>query len=201
MWTSPCPSQHLILFDKCTQLGYILAGVTTMKWKIAAAVLVVCAVGVCVWAARPEKPEPVFRGMCWGDSPEKLGSRRLLRMERPPISVYMKIGDPLRMGDLELYSILYCFRNEKLFAIEVIAKDYEALASAVAFKYANAKYIKEDGDATWYHGIGKTTTACIVEPYTGCGGKGRMLLMDTVTTLDQFVEEYIERIIERANSW
>lgn len=165
-----------------------------MKWKVVAVVLVLCAVGACVWAAQSKKPEPVFRGMYWGDPPEKLGPKRLLRDEKPPISIYMKIGDPLRLNDLELESILYCFEDNKLIGIEVIARDYDALASAAAFKYARAKHVKYEQDKTWYDGIDGTTTACVISKLNG---KGRMLLMDVGMSL----EEYIANMQKTAASW
>lgn len=165
-----------------------------MKWKVAVALLVLCAVGACVWAAQSRKPEPVFRGMCWGDPPAKLGPKRLLRHEKPPISIYMKIGDSLRFNDLELESILYCFEDNKLIGVEVIAKNYNALASAAAFKYARAKYVKYEEGKTWYDGIDGTTTACVISKLNG---KGRMLLMDVGMSLD----DYMTHLQKTVDSW
>lgn len=165
-----------------------------MKWKAAVAVLVLCAVGACVWATQSKKPEPVFRDMCWGDPPEKLGPKRLLRIDKPPVAVYMKIGDPLRLNDLELESILYCFENDRLIGIEVIAKDYDALASAAAVKYAHAKYVKYEDKKAWYSGIKGTTTACVISKLNG---KGRMLLMD----MGMSFEDYMTKLRKTADSW
>ncbi len=165
-----------------------------MKWKVAAVVLVVCAVGACVWAAQSKKPEYVFRDMSWGDPPERLGQNRLLRVDNPPIAVYMKIGDPLRLNNIELESILYYFENDKLIAVEVIAKRYEALASAAAVKYAGARYIKDEGDKTWYGGIGNSRTVCVISKLNG---KGRMLLMDAWISLD----DYMTNLRKTADSW
>lgn len=46
-----------------------------MKWKMVGVVLVLCAVGACVWAVQSQKSELVFRGMRWGIRLKSWGRR------------------------------------------------------------------------------------------------------------------------------
>lgn len=90
-------------------------------------------VSVSVCAAQPE---PVFRGLRWGDPPAALGDWRVIKEDGPILEVE-RVPEELELGPVRAFHIQYHFYDGQLFQITLGSFEPRELEALVRARYGD----------------------------------------------------------------
>jgi hypothetical protein len=135
-------------------------------------IIIFILIGLTVCFADDMPNKQAFRDLYWGDSVEKLGDVHLVEDTRG-IKIYEKINENLKIGDLEVISIVYLFWDNKLLSVIIDSQDPRSLSRLAKAKFG---YPKEENRFMLNEQYVYKDTSCGVKENIG-RNTGRMILL------------------------